>query len=148
MLIQFQHFSISSYAMSDIVQIFNLSKMASKTGLKPVGPIAPNCAPRLNYPSIHNNTLRILQRIIGSAPRPIGPIAPNRAPRWSYLHSAIHVHTTTHCRFHRELHGHSWGSTPPKAGTGGKYLLEVEVKSSHLTRNVDKSIFVEKLYSI
>ena len=97
--------------------------MASKTGLKPVGPIAPNCAPRLSYPSIHNNTLRTLQRIIGPAPLPIGPIAPNRAPRWSYLHSAIQVHTTTHCRFDREQH---WAL--PKAGTGGQYLLEEEVK--------------------
>ena len=34
--------------------------------------------------------------------QPIGPIVPNWAPRWSYLLSATHVHTTTHCMFYRE----------------------------------------------
>ena len=29
----------------------------------------------------------------------IGPIAPNWTTRWSYLLSAAHVHTVTHCSF-------------------------------------------------
>ena len=36
--------------------------------------------------------------------KPSGPIALNWAPRWGYLLSTVPVHTTTHCRFHREHH--------------------------------------------
>jgi hypothetical protein len=40
--------------------------------------------------------------VCNSSLQPIGPIVPNWAPRWSYLLSATHVHTTTHCMFYRE----------------------------------------------
>ena len=34
--------------------------------------------------------------------RPIRPIALNWTPSWSYIHSAVEVHTPTHCRINIE----------------------------------------------